>query len=156
MVKNVLKAYTNLKQHTNKIKIIPVCVNYERLFDASYLADEAKLGTFKPGTTLVSLMSKIMTMKKGQMGKVFVKYGDAIDIHDYVNNYIETNHSNPDSKVNFKKLSMRLTEDLYIKQIQEQPITQNSLIASSILFHKKKEISFKHIKTACSNMWKHI
>ena len=26
-----------------------MCVNYERLFDASYLADEAKLGTFKPG-----------------------------------------------------------------------------------------------------------
>jgi glycerol-3-phosphate O-acyltransferase len=114
MVKNVLKAYTNLKQHTNKIKIIPVSINYERLFDASYLADEAKLGTFKPGTTLVSLMSKIMSMKQGHMGKVFVKYGSAIDIHDYVNNYIEANHSNPTSRLDFEKLSMRLTEDLYI------------------------------------------
>ena len=63
MVKNVLKAFTNVKQRTNNIKIVPVCINYERLFDASYLADEAKLGTFKPGTTFVSLMSKIMTMK---------------------------------------------------------------------------------------------
>jgi len=114
MVKNVLKAYTNLKQHTNKIRIIPVSINYERLFDASYLADEAKLGTFKPGTTFVSLMQKIVSMKQGHMGKVFVKYGDAIDIHDYVNNYIKTNHSSPGSRLDFEKLSMKLTEDLYI------------------------------------------
>jgi glycerol-3-phosphate O-acyltransferase len=149
MVKNVLKAYTNLNLHTNKIKIVPVCINYERLFDASYLADEAKLGTFKPGTTLVSLMQKIMTMKQGHMGKVFVKYGEAIDIHDYVNNYISVNHSSQNSRLDFEKLSMKLTEDLYINQMQEQPITQNSLIASSILFHPNKTMSFKHIKTAC-------
>jgi hypothetical protein len=30
------------------------------------------------------------------------------------------------------------------------------MIACSILYHPKKSISFKHIKTACSNMWKHI
>lgn len=53
-------------------------------------------------------------MKQGHMGKVFVKYGDAIDIHDYVNNYIKTNHSSPGSRLDFEKLSMRLTEDLYI------------------------------------------
>lgn len=56
MVKNVLKAFNNVKKLTNNIKLVPVCINYERLFDASYLADEAKLGTFKPGTTFVSLM----------------------------------------------------------------------------------------------------
>ena len=93
---------------------MPVSINYERLFDASYLADEAKLGTFKPGTTFVSLMQKIISMNNGHMGKVFVKYSEAIDIHDYVNNYIETNHSNPGSRLDFEKLSMKLTEDLYI------------------------------------------
>lgn len=91
-----------------------MCVNYERLFDASYLADEAKLGKFKPGTKLVNLMSKIVSMKQGHMGKVFVKYGDPIDIHDYVNGYIASNHSSPASKLDFEKLSMKLTEDLYV------------------------------------------
>ena len=51
---------------------------------------------------------------------------------------------------------MKLTEDLYRIQTLEQPITQNAMIASSILFHPKKSISFRHIKTACSNIWYHI
>ena len=29
-----------------------------------------------------------MTMKKGHMGKVFVKYGEPIDLNQYVGNYI--------------------------------------------------------------------
>lgn len=89
MVKNILKSFNNLKKLNKNIQIVPVSINYERLFDASYLADEAKLGTFKPGTTFVSLMNTIMTMKQGHMGKVFVKYGEPIDLNQYVGNYIQ-------------------------------------------------------------------
>lgn len=56
-------------------------------------------------------------MKAGHMGKVFIKYGNPIDIHDYVNSYIDTHHTNPPTRLDFEKLSMKLTEDLYIKQI---------------------------------------
>jgi glycerol-3-phosphate O-acyltransferase len=88
MVKNVLKSFNNLKKLAHNVKIVPVSINYERLFDASYLADEAKLGTFKPGTTFVSLMNTIMTMKQGHMGKVFIKYGEPIDLNQYVENHV--------------------------------------------------------------------
>ena len=47
MVKNVLNAYNGLKD-MYKIKIVPVCINYERLAEARYLAvDDTILNTVK-------------------------------------------------------------------------------------------------------------
>ena len=63
-----------------KIKIVPVCINYERVFDSKYFQDDVYTGSFKPGTTLIDLMHKVFSMRKGKLGKVFVNYADAIDL----------------------------------------------------------------------------
>lgn len=47
-------------------------------------------------------------MSEGVLGKVFVKYSDPIDLNEYVTNYFKNN-----SKIDFEKLSMKLTNDLY-------------------------------------------
>jgi glycerol-3-phosphate O-acyltransferase len=53
-------------------------------------------------------MQKIITMPKGKLGKVFVKYCEPIDLNDYVADYSRKN-----SKIDFEQLSMQLTNDLY-------------------------------------------
>ena len=80
MVKNVLKSYNNLKQRKLNIKIVPVSINFERLFEQKYLANEAKEGIFKPQTNLLSLMQSF-NQPIGQLGKVFVKYSEPIDLN---------------------------------------------------------------------------
>lgn len=91
MVKNILKSYHNLKIYKQNIKLIPVCINYERVFEEQYLTNEAITGIFNPETTFVSIMKKILTMKKGKLGKIFVKYAEPIDLKKYVADFKEKN-----------------------------------------------------------------
>lgn len=44
-------------------------------------------GSFKPGTTLFNLMHKVFSMRKGNLGKVFVSYGEPIKVSEYVQDF---------------------------------------------------------------------
>ena len=84
-------------------------------------------------------------MRKGKLGKVFVRYGEPIDL----TNYIEKHNSK-------ESVSLSLTRDLYKIHQQEQPITMNSLISSSLMYYPNQEISFKNIKTITKNIYNYI
>ena len=56
MVKNILKSYNNLQIYKQNIKLVPVCINYERVFEEQYLTTEAITGNFRPQTTFFSIM----------------------------------------------------------------------------------------------------
>lgn len=51
---------------------------------------------------------------------------------------------------------MKLTRDLYRIQQAEQPITMNSIIASSLLYFPRDEIRFKDIKISTSNIYNYV
>ena len=73
------------------IKIVPVCINYDRVFDVNFFSEETPNGEFKPDITLMNVVGKIMSMNKGKLGKVFVKYDDPIDLNEYMNSYRNEN-----------------------------------------------------------------
>ena len=52
----------------------------------------------------LQFLAKVYNMPKGKLGKIFVKYGDAIDMHDYIRQ---------NSSQSFEKMSYNLTLDLY-------------------------------------------
>lgn len=82
-IKLLLKSYNNLQKLKYDIKIVPVCINYDRLFEASYLANEMISGKFT-NINLYEMSSNIMKMRRGKLGKVFVKYAEAIDLSEYI------------------------------------------------------------------------
>ena len=51
---------------------------------------------------------------------------------------------------------MKLTRDLYKIQQDEQPITMNSIIASSLLYYPRDEMRFKDTKISTSNIYDYI
>ena len=83
-------------------------------------------------------------MRAGKLGKVFVKYGEPIDLASYVEKHTS------------KEVCLSLTRDLYKIHQQEQPITMNSLISSSLMYYPNQEISFKNIKTITKNVYNYI
>ena len=116
MIKMVLKAYRNLQKLKYDIKIVPVCINYDRIFDISFLVGEMVSGEFKPGTTLIDVAQRILKMEEGKLGKIFVKYVEPIDLNEYVNLYMETvadKNAKKLSPTDFESLSLKLTKDLY-------------------------------------------
>ena len=141
----LLHSFSNLKRLKYDIKIVPVCINYDRLFDASYLANEMISGKMEQ-INLFDLLRYINSMRAGKLGKVFVKYADPIDLNEYI-------AANGGCGPN---LSLKLTRDLYQIHQKEQPITMNALISTSLLHFPKQEISFKQAKTITLNLHKYI
>jgi len=102
-IKLLLKSYTNLLKNKLNIKIVPVHISYDRIFEASYLANEVVSGKFS-NFNFVELMQNIFKMRKGKLGKVFVKYAPEIDLGEYINS---------SSSLGMDELSLKLTRDLY-------------------------------------------
>lgn len=69
----MLKSFRNLEKLKYDVKVVPVCINYDRIFEASYLANEMISGKFQ-NTTLYELMQNIFNTRKGKLGKIFVDY----------------------------------------------------------------------------------
>jgi hypothetical protein len=90
-------------------------------------------------------MKNVFGMRKGKLGKVFVKFAEPIDLNDYVSKHQSVSN-----------LPLKLTRDLYKIQQDEQPITMNSIIASSLLYYPRDEMRFKDIKISTSNIYDYI
>lgn len=84
IIKILIKAADHCKKMKQDIKIVPVCINYDRIFDAGYLSEENLKGVFHPGTTLIDVMGKLATFNQDKLGKVFVKFCEPIDVKEYV------------------------------------------------------------------------
>ena len=79
-----------------------MCINYDRLFEESYLANEMVSGKFS-NTNMYDLTKYIFSMRKGKLGKVFVKYAEPIDLNDYI-----LKHG-----AQKENLALQLSRDLY-------------------------------------------
>ena len=65
-------------------------------------------------------------MRQGKLGKIFVKFCDTIDLDTYMDKH---------SSLSQKEMELKLTRDLYQIHKQEIPITMNSLVVSSMIYH---------------------
>ena len=102
-IKLLLKSFKNLRRMKYDIRVVPVCINYDRIFEASYLANEMISGKFQ-NTNLYEVIRNIFKMRKGKLGKVFVKYAEPIDLQDYM----ETRKGQ-----SLDEVSLQLTKELY-------------------------------------------
>lgn len=66
--------------------MVPVCVNYDRLFDSRYLSNEIISGKFQ-NFNIAELMYYIYKTRPGKLGKTFVKYAEPINLYDYIDKY---------------------------------------------------------------------
>ena len=141
---------------------MPVCIEYDRIFDSKYLSTQTHQGIFKPGTTLVDVMKQIFLNKRGKLGKCMVKHADPIDLDDYVSNYFMQQGKpspNSETKMNhrdFEAISMQLTKDLYMVQQKEQPIMMNAILSSCFMFSQKSELTFAQVKKITGNIYQYI
>ena len=145
MIQLLLKSHLRLLKQKFNIKIVPVCINQDRIVEANFLVSEMQSGKFKPGTTLIKMMQHVVSQEKGCLGNVFVKYEEPIDLNKYM-----------EEGSDFDSIAMRLTQDLYQIQQKNQPITMNAMICSSLLYQNQQELSFKNIKNTSKKIYDHI
>jgi len=79
----ILHAYQALTGIANKIVIVPVMISYDRIFEHQNLATEMISGE-KQDYNLMTTMWNIFKRKENQMGDVYVKYLNPVNVHAFV------------------------------------------------------------------------
>lgn len=82
-VRWLLETYCNLNAIRETLVIIPVNISCDRIQESLNLANEMINGT-KDYYTLSSIMSRARAMSKNEIGDVYVKYLEPINLHEYI------------------------------------------------------------------------
>lgn len=69
-------------------------------------------------------MAEIFSFRRGKMGKAMVKYGEPIDLDQYVNNFYSSSGATTRPVPNKSDdLALQLTRDLVYQQYKMSPMT---------------------------------
>ena len=93
--------------------------------------------------TLDHIVTKMRSMKKDEIGDVYVKYLEPINLHEYLQQ-LEPQSDFCYTK-QFDKMALRFTTDLYKKQNYETPLTLNSLLSAWLLQEKAEQIKMSEL-----------
>ena len=79
----ILRAAMNKELQGYNIKIVPVTITYERQYDIALLTHELVSGK-KVDYNLLQTVRKIYQMPANNLGKIFVKYQEPIQINNFL------------------------------------------------------------------------
>lgn len=108
--------------------MVPVTVNYERLFDIRHLATEMVSGVVKDFNFL-EIYNLVRKEKNGRLGKIFIRYQNPIDLREY----IQTTFKDLISYKNIDEIGLRLSEKFHDIEQQYSPVNLNMVVSTLIL-----------------------
>ena len=82
-VRWLLETYCNLNAIRETLVIIPVNISCDRIQESLNLANEMINGT-KDYYTLYNIMQRARAMSQNEIGDVYVKYLEPINLHEYL------------------------------------------------------------------------
>lgn len=136
----LLEAYLSLYEAGKNIKIVPMVVNYDRIFESYNLATEMISGQ-KLNYNIFSSMKEIYSTKENSLGDIYVKYLEPIDLERFLGGDIKRKLN----QENFEVTAQRLTTYLMELQQHESPVTLNSLISSQLLLEKNPSVQMRDL-----------
>ena len=87
-------------------------ISYDRLYEAKNLALEMVDGK-RTDYTLESALSKMYNQKKNSLGRVYVKYCDPLNLHEYLSANLDESALD---KTNFRQIAVKLSQELMYRQ----------------------------------------
>ena len=116
----------NEMQDKNKdIYVVPLAINYERIFEMNNLASEMVSG-HPPTVSAVKLFNMIKGVSNEQLGKAFVFFAQPFNMKSYLQGTI-LNGSNID------EIGLQLTEKLLKDQQSHTPVNLNMIVCTLLL-----------------------
>ena len=107
-VKWLLDAYQNLLKLKEDLVIVPVQINYDRVFEQGNLSQEMITGQ-QEEYSLYSTFQAILDAQTNSYGEAHVKYLDPIDIRQYLSEDLKLETLQPE---NIDSAALQLTEHL--------------------------------------------
>ena len=127
------------------IHVIPVSITKDRLLDLSNLADHM-VSDRRPKISLKKIRE---TSKRfGGVGKIYVKFGDTIDIKKYLESR-QLEVSQPD----FKQTALTVTNELVVTHEAQSLVLLNNVLAALLLYEQGEPIAFDALYKNCRSVY---
>lgn len=134
------------------VHLVPLTVNYERVFELRNLAIEMVSGDI-PEESTFSLWKRIN--KEGgnnKLGRANVIFGNPINLKDW----IKQEQLAPLSADNLDEAGLRLSERLLQKQQSASPISLNSIVASLLLQTSLQRLSLNLLHQNVTKIYQYL
>ena len=140
-----------MQKEGKTVHLIPVAINYERVFEVRNLATEMVSGKV-PRLSLYSLLNMIGSEKQGKLGRVFVNFGRSINLQQYL---ININMPLINSE-NIDEASLRLSEKLYKEQQHSNLANLSQIVAVLLLQETGKQIELRKLLSNCIKVYRYL
>ena len=125
----LMQAYlSSLQKEGKNLHIVPVAINYDRLFEIRNLAqeivsaDNGKLSVF-------DVRRMISEQSEKTVGKVYVTFGSTVSLKDF----FKEQKLAPLNQANLDQAGLQLTTHLVLQQEYASPVVLNMIVASLLL-----------------------
>ena len=125
----LMQAYlSSLQKEGKNLHIVPVAINYDRLFEIRNLAqeivsaDNGKLSVF-------DVRRMISEQSEKTVGKVYVTFGSTVSLKDF----FKEKQLEPLNQANLDQAGLQLTTHLVLQQEYASPVVLNMIVASLLL-----------------------
>ena len=88
-VRWILEAFLNLNKMGKNIVVVPIMLNYDRIWEGSNLSIEMVSGKRKE-YNLFTALTRMLSISEDSLGQVYVKYLDPIDLKTYLGYELQT------------------------------------------------------------------
>ena len=137
-----MQAYLSSLQRDGKnVHLIPVAINYDRLFEIRNVATE--IVSDDPGDLSLLGLRRMINSQQGDqtVGKVYVTFGEAINLKDY----LSQRKISPLTQANLDEAALDLTSHLVLQQEYASPIVTNMIVSSLLLQCSTATMMFSQI-----------
>lgn len=134
------------------VHIVPVCVNYERVFEVRNLAVEMVSGKV-PKLGFIKLLQMLASEKEGHLGRAFITYGDSINLKDYLTKNLQLTAITPE---NIDTASLKISEKLYKEQQQMTHACLSWVVASVLLQEQSKHLDLSTLQKSCERIFEYM
>lgn len=148
----LMQAYmTTLQREGKNIHLVPIAINYDRLFEIRNLATE--IVSDDPGDMSFINLGRLISSQFGQtVGKVYVTCGEVISLKDY----LTKNAFTPLSKSNMDTAALKLTSDLTLQQEWASPVVLNMMVAALLLQASTATLNFNTLFFSIRQIYNYI
>ena len=131
--------------------IVPLAINYDRLFEIRNLATEIVSGhTGK--TSMTKLYQMVRQQGEGSVGKVYMTFGKEINLEDY----LALKQFKPLTAANLDAAAFKLTSDLFLEQKHASPVVLNMIVAALLLHHTSLTCPFPIIYDQVKSIYSYL
>jgi len=131
--------------------VVPVAINYDRLFEIRNLTDEIVNGD-RTELSMVQVLRMLMEQADNKLGKVYMTFGKSISVDSFVNEQ----RLAPITPDNLDRAALELTSHLVLQQELASPVVLNMIVASLLLQSQTKHISLDSLHRNVAQIYDYL